>query len=60
MNPMKTTLPITVVAIFLALASPASQSITYDPAGRLIGVDYGTNRTVSLAYDNAGNLLETS
>jgi YD repeat-containing protein len=44
-----------------ALTSDAGTiNYTYDPAGRLIGVDYGTNRTVSLAYDNAGNLLQSS
>ena len=29
----------------------------YDDDGRLIGADYGANRTTSYAYDNAGNLL---
>lgn len=33
---------------------------TYDSASRLVGVDYGTNRTASYAYDKAGNLLQTS
>ena len=35
-------------------------SYTYDPAGRLVAVDYGANKTTSYAYDPAGNLLQTT
>ena len=33
---------------------------TYDRAGRLILADYGSDRTESFAYDNAGNTVASS
>lgn len=37
--------------------SGGSISYTYDAAGRLIGVDYGTGTNTTYTYDNNGNLL---
>ncbi|HZM04286.1 MAG TPA: RHS repeat domain-containing protein [Candidatus Saccharimonadales bacterium] len=33
---------------------------TYDPAGRIVAADYGSGKSTSYAYDNAGNLLQNS
>lgn len=35
----------------------ATVNYSYDSAGRLIKVDYGTGGSISYTYDNAGNLL---
>jgi len=40
--------------------SSSTLSFTYDPAGRLVSAVYGTNRSTSYAYDNAGNLLQSA
>ena len=33
---------------------------TYDAAGRIVAADYGTGKSTSYAYDNAGNLIVSS
>lgn len=38
------------------LLTISSVNYTYDPAGRLIKVDYGNGSTISYTYDKAGNL----
>lgn len=51
------------LSAFFVVTAPLRGGVinyTYDAAGRLIGVDYGTNRTTSFAYDNAGNLLQSA
>ncbi|MCI0538666.1 MAG: Ig-like domain-containing protein [Verrucomicrobiales bacterium] len=52
----------TALAIILIVSRPSASTIryTHDPAGRLIGADYGGNRTLNYVYDNAGNLLQVS
>ena len=51
-------------AAALSLWSPTSHAgtiaYTYDPAGRLVAVDHGGGNSTSYAYDNAGNLLQSS
>ena len=32
----------------------------YDPAGRIVATDYGGGKSISYAYDNAGNLIVSS
>ena len=63
MNATNTLLGALCAALF-SLWSPAADagtiSYTYDPAGRLVAVDYGANITTSYAYDPAGNLLQTT
>ncbi|HEY3743567.1 MAG TPA: RHS repeat domain-containing protein [Bryobacteraceae bacterium] len=38
-------------------AAAASVGYTYDSAGRLTKIDYGTQGAIVYTYDNAGNLL---
>lgn len=66
-HPVKRFLSATIILVpFLAflLASARAHagaiSYAYDSAGRLIGIDYGTNRTTSYSYDKAGNLLQSA
>jgi hypothetical protein len=51
---------ILVAGLFMWPALGSNVALTYDPAGRLVSAEYGTNRTASYAYDNAGNLLLSS
>jgi YD repeat-containing protein len=64
---MKSSRHFTLYALFTALlclghpaADASNIAYIYDAAGRLITTDYGTNRTTSFAYDNAGNLLQSA
>ena len=41
----------------LAAGSYAAVNYTYDPAGRLVTVDYGNGATITYTYDNAGNVV---
>ena len=46
--------------ILLACALPVAADTvryTYDDAGRLTTVDYGSGKTIAYTYDKAGNLL---
>jgi YD repeat-containing protein len=63
---MKTPLPLSANPLVLltisllfwfASVQAGIQTFIYDAAGRLVSADYGTNRAISYAYDNAGNLL---
>ena len=49
-----------VFALALFSAQAGVTAYTYDPASRLVSADYGANRTISYAYDNAGNLIQSS
>jgi len=55
-------LPTCVLTATLSLGSPglAAQTInyTYDPAGRLVRVEYSGGRSTAYTYDAAGNLLK--
>ena len=44
-------------ALVLISAAAIPVDFTYDPAGRLISADYGAGKSISYAYDNAGNLV---
>ena len=48
-----------VVALLLPSQALAA-SYTYDAAGRLLGADYGTGKSISYGYDNAGNLIQAT
>jgi len=41
-------------------ANASTIAYTYDPAGRIVAADYGADKSTSYAYDNAGNLLQSS
>jgi YD repeat-containing protein len=38
----------------------STMTYTYDAAGRIAAADYGSGKSTSYAYDNAGNLLQSS
>jgi YD repeat-containing protein len=60
---MKRTLSIlilTLASFGLAIAQTPAINYSYDPAGRLTGIDYGNGTTIMYTYDNAGNLLSRS
>ena len=62
---MRTNNSLRCLVLVLALSAAGqvragNQSFTYDPAGRLVAADYGANITISYAYDNAGNLIQSS
>jgi YD repeat-containing protein len=63
MNASKTLL-CALLARVLLLWSPETHAstitYTYDPAGRIVAADYGAGKSTSYAYDNAGNLLQSS
>ncbi|MCK5360937.1 MAG: hypothetical protein KAJ95_09950, partial [Gammaproteobacteria bacterium] len=54
---MKTIILI-VACLLPALAFPETTTYSYDEAGRLTGVDYGVNGSITYVYDNNGNLLK--
>jgi len=41
-------------------AGASTISYTYDAAGRIVAAGYGTGKSISYAYDNAGNQLLSS
>ena len=45
---------------FAASLVASQQTHTYDAAGRLVSIDYSAGKSTSYAYDNGGNLLQTS
>jgi len=49
---------ILVLVSALAWAEETTVRYTYDEAGRLVGVSYGTNGQIEYVYDAAGNLIE--
>jgi YD repeat-containing protein len=50
-----------VLLLVKAITSHASSVVyTYNPAGRIIAADYGGGKSISYAYDNAGNLIVSS
>jgi uncharacterized protein RhaS with RHS repeats len=58
---MKTTHLILAILAALTVSSFAGVvSYSHDPAGRLISADYGAGKSISYAYDNAGNLILSS
>jgi YD repeat-containing protein len=64
---MKSSKNFTLYALFtglLCLGHPAADAsnitYTYDAAGRIVAADYGAGKSTSYAYDNAGNLLQSS
>ena len=51
---------VTLLLACVAAADTVNLSYTYNPAGRLVSVAYGTNQAISYAYDPAGNLVHAS
>ncbi|MDQ6633020.1 MAG: RHS repeat protein [Verrucomicrobiota bacterium] len=54
---------ISVLVLAVVIYGSTSASVinyTYDPAGRVVSADYGSSKSASYAYDNAGNLLQSS
>ena len=49
-------------AVFLiwVRAQAGLQSFSYDAAGRIVAADYGAGKSISYAYDHAGNLVQWS
>ena len=47
-------------AVFLiwVRAQAGLQSFSYDAAGRIVAADYGGGKSISYAYDHAGNLVQ--
>jgi YD repeat-containing protein len=63
MNASKTLLCALLAGVLLLWGSETRASTityTYDSAGRIVVADYGTGKSTSYAYDNAGNLLQSS
>jgi YD repeat-containing protein len=54
-NGIRTMLKVLVMAA--GLASAETVRYTYDDAGRLVRVDYGSGKSIIYTYDPAGNLL---
>jgi YD repeat-containing protein len=59
-NPLLCALFATVLLLWSPETHASTIAYTYDPAGRLIAADYGNGKSTSYAYDNAGNLLQSS
>jgi YD repeat-containing protein len=64
---MKSSKNFTLYALFTGLlclghpgADASNITYTYDAAGRIVAADYGSGKSTSYAYDNAGNLLQNS
>ena len=51
---------ILLAVLLCALANASTISYTYDPAGRLVGLNYGGDTNTVLSYDNNGNLVAQS
>lgn len=45
------------VFLFGLASWAANVNYSYDPAGRLAKIDYGSGGSITYTYDNAGNLL---
>src|SRR2546423_5361104 len=45
------------IALMIAGLCADTVRYSYDDAGRLTSVDYGSGKTIAYTYDNAGNLL---
>lgn len=58
MKTARSFLPLFVFA--LTGAQAGTINYTYDASGRLVAVDHGAGKSVSYAYDNAGNLIQFS